>query len=126
MLGILVRSFVDSPARTMTKGFAICLEKLQNQQFFRQHAPPLHLHPQKIKLKIEKTMRFKKKNPLPIRVVKNTINDPTQTLTSQIHTDTKNRRLRRLNFLTLASIQKSKTVIIQKIKNSKKKASTSS
>ena len=30
----------------------------------------------KIQLKIKKTMRFKKKNPLPIPVVKNTIYDP--------------------------------------------------
>ena len=55
-------------------------------------------NPQKIQLKIKKTMRFKKKKPLPIHVVKNTIYDPTQTLTSQIHTDTKNRGLCRLNF----------------------------
>ena len=44
----------------------------------------------KIQLKIKKTMRFKK-NPLPIPVVKNTIDDLTQKLTFQTHTDIKNK-----------------------------------
>ena len=43
-------------------------------------------NPQKIQLKIKKMMRFKKKNPLPIPVVKTTIYDLTQTLTFQTHT----------------------------------------
>ena len=48
-------------------------------------------NPQKVQLKIKKTMRFKKKNPLAIPVVKNTIYDLTQTLIFQTHTDNKNK-----------------------------------
>ena len=58
----------------------------------------------------EDVVRFKKKYYPQIHVVKNTIYDLTRTLTSQIHANCKNRRLRRLNFLTLASIQNLKTL----------------
>ena len=46
-------------------------------------------NPQKIQMEIKKMMRFKKKKPLPIHVVKNTIYDPTQILTFQTPTDIK-------------------------------------
>ena len=48
-------------------------------------------NPRKMKTKIKKMLRFKKKNPLLIPVVKNTIYNPTQIPTSQILTDIKNK-----------------------------------
>ena len=49
-------------------------------------------NPQKIQMEIKNMMRFKKKKPLPIHVVKNTIYDPTQILTFQTPTDIKNKK----------------------------------
>ena len=49
-------------------------------------------NPQKIQMEIKKMMRFKKKKPLTIHVVKNTIYDPTQILTFQTPTDIKNKK----------------------------------
>ena len=48
-------------------------------------------NPQEIQMKIKKMLRFKKKKPLPIHVVKNIIYDQIQILIFQTHTDTDNK-----------------------------------
>ena len=48
-------------------------------------------NPQEVQMKIKNMLRFKKKKPLPIHVVKNIIYNQTQILIFQTHTDTENK-----------------------------------